>query len=162
VRNVDGQAAGGDGRDGGDCGVGGVDGNGKPVGDDGAGGVCCIVGGRGDCGVSGEGGGGGGVQGRGESSSASSSSSSLSNLTSHRHSVTFWVRLVGGGEAVGKGCDSGTGGAGGADGAVWSTEGGSSEGDAARFFGRGSQSASAVALDDVMPLMAVAASRSQR
>ncbi len=62
-----------DGGDGGECEVGGVDGDSKSVGDDGAGGVRCIVGVRGDCGVSGEGGGGGGMQGRGESSSVSSS-----------------------------------------------------------------------------------------
>jgi hypothetical protein len=106
VWNVDGEVEGGDGRDGGDCGVGGVDGDGKPVGDDGVGGVRRVVVVPGDCGVGGEGGGGGGVQGRGESNSASSSSSSLSNLTSHRRFAAFRVRLAGGGEAVGEGCDS--------------------------------------------------------
>jgi hypothetical protein len=72
------------------------------------------------------------------------------------------VRLAGGGKAIVEGCDSGTGGAGVADGAVWSTEGGSSEGNGARFFGRGSQSGLAAALDGVMSLMAVAASRSRQ
>jgi hypothetical protein len=113
--------------------------------------VRCVVRVRGDCGVRGEGGGGGGMQGRGESSSVSSSPSSLSNSTLHHRFTTFWVTLAGGGEAVGEGCNSGAGGAGGSDGAVWSTEG-----------GRGSQWASAVALDSVMPLMAVAVSRSRR
>jgi hypothetical protein len=140
VRNLGGEVAGGNGRDGGDggdCGVAGVDADSEPVGDDGASGVRCVVGVRGDCGVSCKGGGGGGVQGRGESSSATSSSSSLSNSTSHRRFAAFRVRLAGGGEAVGEGCDSGAGGAGDAGGAVWSTEGGSSEGDGARSFGRG-------------------------
>ncbi len=122
----------------------------------------CVVGVRGDCSIGGKGGGGGGVQGRGESNSASSSPLSLSSSTSHHRFAAFLVRLAGVGDAVGEGCISGAGGASGADAAVGSTKGGSSEGAGPRFIGRGSQAASSLALDGVLSLTAVVASRSQR
>jgi hypothetical protein len=59
-------------------------------------------------------------------------------VTRPRTAVSLPFRcLAGGGEAIGEGCDSGAGGAGDAGGEVWSTEGGSSKGEGARFFGRG-------------------------
>jgi hypothetical protein len=56
----------------------------------------------------------------------------------HCRFAAFLVRLAGRGDAIGEGCVSGAGGAGSADGAVGSTEGGSSEGEGARFIRRGS------------------------
>jgi hypothetical protein len=101
------------------------------------------------------------VQGRGESNSASSSPSSLSSTTSHHRFAAFLVRLAGVGDAIGEGCVSGAGGAGGADAAVGSTKGGSSEGHGARFIGRGSRAASSLALDGLLSLTAVVASWSR-
>jgi hypothetical protein len=121
------------------------------VGDGGTGGVCCVDEEQGDCGVGVEGGGGGVVQGRGEISSASSSPSSLRSSTSHRLLAAFRVRFAGGGDGVGEVSANVAGGAGACESedAVGFTKGsGSCEGDGARFTGRGSQAASAVALDD--------------
>ncbi len=93
------------------------------------------------------------MQGRGESSSASSSLSSLRSSTSHHCFAAFRVRVAGGGYGVGEVSVSGACGAGACDveGAVgFSKDGGSREGDGARFTGRGSQAASAVALDGLL------------